>query len=908
MNPEPLQDAVEKISAKTPVGSVLKSADWAKVPLALRERAQFSSGVESARLLQAIQDRIAGQIQQQREQLGDGQEATFDRSSFIDAIREIARDEGLTPADPDKRGTIEDITSIRRLGLIYDTQIAQAQGYARWKLDQSEGALLLWPAQEFLRVEQRKDPREDWPKRFAEAARDAGDEAALAVQRDTGRMIALKNSPLWSRLSRFGTPWPPFDFGSGMGLEDIDRDEAVALGLIGPNEIIEGAEKDFNEGLQASVKDLSPDLIAKLKEQFGDKVKVEKGSIWWKGDRKGKALVKPKPAAVPDLEIEPTPTPAPASQFPTTLEGLQTVRGLGGSTGATLVRDPKTGRQFVLKRGNSPAHVREEFAADQLYRALGVAVPDARLFEEGGSPAKLAEFIPGKTLAQFLEEADAGQKAATLAKLQQHFAADALLGNWDVAGLSLDNILVDGEGTPWRIDNGGSLRFRAQGAAKTAAEWNEFPTELWTLRDAALNKQTAQVFDGLNIYDIARQIDALKPEALDSAPEEVKTMLASRLEQLKSIGRKALDYEATQFVPGHADKVTEQMMGLRKDRLVERLPAALRQHSPGDVTVVDSQGKPFDDLRTHGSHSDPSQTYYDAILPAVKTINGHHDKGDTQYNQAKLTTALSHKPALTELMKSGTEVQKTMASHYLSYLKEIENAKGDKSTKVGKLKKYELEETGTGSTISALAGYMEKNGGNWQIIADWASAQGGSSNSQESRALKRFLMERLAGASAEDFHSAPTPEALAASRKQWGAQYDRSFEIFHAFIQETLARTDFEGNDRRERALRVLRTESTTTAVPFKKGDKGDYKRGVNESGSVFKPVFSGMRTITAVPHTRVTGIYFFERQPGSGTTFFYGDSENEVTYIGYGLKTYNAGKNGTVNLSPGRDRWSWEI
>jgi hypothetical protein len=31
------------------------------------------------------------------------------------------------------------------------------------------------------------------------------------------RMIARKDSPIWEALSRFGTPYPPFDFNSGCG-------------------------------------------------------------------------------------------------------------------------------------------------------------------------------------------------------------------------------------------------------------------------------------------------------------------------------------------------------------------------------------------------------------------------------------------------------------------------------------------------------------------------------------------------------------------------------------------------------------------------------------------------------------------------------------------------------------------
>lgn len=48
---------------------------------------------------------------------------------------------------------------------------------------------------------------------------------------------------------------------------------------------------------------------------------------------------------------------------------------------------------------------------------------------------------------------------------------DAMLGNWDVIGMAADNILVDKDGKPWRIDNGGSLSFRAQGGKKKG--WTE---------------------------------------------------------------------------------------------------------------------------------------------------------------------------------------------------------------------------------------------------------------------------------------------------------------------------------------------------------------------------------------------------------------------------------------------------
>jgi hypothetical protein len=46
-------------------------------------------------------------------------------------------------------------------------------------------------------------------------------------------MIARKDSPIWEELSRFHTPYPPFDFNSGMWVKDVSREEAVGFGILG---------------------------------------------------------------------------------------------------------------------------------------------------------------------------------------------------------------------------------------------------------------------------------------------------------------------------------------------------------------------------------------------------------------------------------------------------------------------------------------------------------------------------------------------------------------------------------------------------------------------------------------------------------------------------------------------------
>jgi hypothetical protein len=115
-----------------------------------------------------------------------------------------------------------------------------------------------WPAQELIRVIDSRVKR-DWPARWAEA----GGEFFGP------RMVALKNDPIWTRLSRFGLPYPPFDFNSGMDVRDVDRDEAMALGLIDRDTQIAPQSRDFNTDLQASpeVRD------AALKEALAEQLK-----------------------------------------------------------------------------------------------------------------------------------------------------------------------------------------------------------------------------------------------------------------------------------------------------------------------------------------------------------------------------------------------------------------------------------------------------------------------------------------------------------------------------------------------------------------------------------------------------------------------------------------------------------
>jgi hypothetical protein len=107
-------------------------------------------------------------------------------------------------------------------------------------------------------------------------------QAALDIL--TRHLTALANHPCWATLSRFGTPYPPFDFGSGMGTEPISAAEAADLGIIPPpaapddwSRQMQPDHRSLNETLQASGTGYPRDL----REDISDTLQ---GLAEWDGD------------------------------------------------------------------------------------------------------------------------------------------------------------------------------------------------------------------------------------------------------------------------------------------------------------------------------------------------------------------------------------------------------------------------------------------------------------------------------------------------------------------------------------------------------------------------------------------------------------------------------------------------
>jgi hypothetical protein len=280
----PLQEAVRSLSERAPVASAMRSAEWARADQEIRDRSFFISRVEDERFLAVAQAKLMQRLKLERRNMGEG--ATMDRARFIKEMSELAREVGISSGD----GSLTDLGSERRLGLVWDMQVAFAEGFAKHKMGLEPAILDAAPAQELVRVEDRVEKR-NWRARWVEAEgtltylNDDGTplEEDPESEESTGRMVALKTDPIWVKISAFGLPYPPFDWGSGMGLKTVRRRAAEALGLIGRDEIPAPPEAParLNEGLEASAAGIGEEGRRRLKDTFGDYAEFEGDRILW---------------------------------------------------------------------------------------------------------------------------------------------------------------------------------------------------------------------------------------------------------------------------------------------------------------------------------------------------------------------------------------------------------------------------------------------------------------------------------------------------------------------------------------------------------------------------------------------------------------------------------------------------
>lgn len=656
---------------------------------------------------------------------------------------------------------------------------------------------------------------------------------------------------------------------------------------------------------------------------------------------------------IPGIPNEPVPSP----------DQLKRVKALGGTTGAELFK-AKDGSLYVVKKGSSPGHVREEAAADELYRRMGVRVPAGQIFETPSGPIKVTKYEEtAVSLAEAL--ADPKRRAIVKANLQKDLAVDMLLGNWDVAGAGMDNVLVLPDNSVIRIDNGGALRYRAMGTPKTGNDWDSTPTELQTMRrlpnpsGEALQPDGAnhaKLFSDASLLDIARRVEQIDRNAIAAMPldDPLKATLLQRYDELRVVARRTLDQNFDGWKEPYAEKQAALSFEFKYKGLREAIPNQITVSTPNSYTLsIETDGqKGFGRLRTKpGATSTapklngtpiPSDKFFSTIETAVKSYNYHASLGtpaEILLKSPKLTAAFDTAADLAKLAKKGSAEEKKMAKYYIDTLEGMQKTETGKVTTVPIFKQavipYATPAAPPPSKATSItaelwnvmqAKYGDEGRKAMQIVANWQENQGYDSWRPDAQVAKYWMATRADKTA--DYYWAGNKsykssfDKVTAFWKQAAAQLgkdgenilEEAFTHWHTMTQDVLTWADMPYNDRELGVVRLVRTEGNDVlkASKVKKGKYGEVDtimRSGAESHSIFKETYvygdAGNAFWMAVPHHRVMGTYLTERAPGSARGAFLGDGENEfVTDTSLMPSTYSADNPATVKDSTKAAEW----
>lgn len=275
-DPVPFTEAIQADDVRALVGTTLGSAalealrEQTRDGASLLERARFSARLSNFNVLRRIDELVARLVAPETDAVGQPTQPgeILDMGSARIQLRQILDQVGYQP-DPEDEGTVADLRAERRLNLILDTNRGLAQGYGSFVQGNDPDVLLAFPAQELFRAIEAKEPR-DWPARWA---------AAGGVIQPDGSFLARKDSAVWTRISRFGVPYPPFDFNSGMRVRDVSRRRAVAAGVLNPGDVVAPTAHDFNAELALDVPDRQDALFRAFAESLGPDFEIRDGVL-----------------------------------------------------------------------------------------------------------------------------------------------------------------------------------------------------------------------------------------------------------------------------------------------------------------------------------------------------------------------------------------------------------------------------------------------------------------------------------------------------------------------------------------------------------------------------------------------------------------------------------------------------
>lgn len=235
--------------------------------------------------------------------------------------------------------------------------------------------------------------------------------------------------------------------------------------------------------------------------------------------------------------------------------GTQQGTNLGG------FYEGKDGVKRYVKFYKDPDRGETEVLANNFYRDVGIAAPESNTFliQKGKGHSDVAfasDIIPGKELNQVKLTPELAKK------ILDGFIADIMMANYDAVGLEHDNIIVDEQGNPIRIDQGGSLLFRAMESSGRKKENMLDGISEWDgLQDPSINPAYAKVWK-------AAGVKANSPEMVEKWVDQIK-----KIHQLKKKygGWDKYIRAASPYLSKKDAKRVTQMMDSREKLLIKKI-------------------------------------------------------------------------------------------------------------------------------------------------------------------------------------------------------------------------------------------------------------------------------------------------------------------------------------------------
>lgn len=266
-----------------------------------------------------------------------------------------------------------------------------------------------------------------------------------------------------------------------------------------------------------------------------------------------------------------------------------------GSNPGGLYQSP-AGDKWYVKEAKSLLHAQSEQLTSKLYEALGIDATKVDLVKMGDKTGVASKFRDGLS-----EMKSTLTSSSPPPGVFEGFAADAWLANWDVVGLKYDNLLLSPTGNAVRVDPGGALLFRAQGAPKGSAFGNVVG-EIDSLRSST-NPASKAVFGRMTDEQIVASIDKVLALSDQTIRDMVESYgpgdeLARNLLAEKLIARKA--------------NLAQQREGLLAKIAQSKLPPAPKvtvtpQPAAGTIGLSPTQIKINELLAKAAATNDPNE-------------------------------------------------------------------------------------------------------------------------------------------------------------------------------------------------------------------------------------------------------------------------------------------------------------